>query len=383
MRSDGPIASYVSGGIDSSLVAILANDYDNFSQQYYHGRFLQYSGFDESHYAQKICDQINGVLNIDSYNHNDFIQNIEKVIYFLDTPVAGPGALPQYMISQTVSQDSKVVLGGQGGDEMFGGYARYVIAYFEQCIKASLNDNYKNGNFIVTIESIIPNLNMLKEYQPLIKEFWREGVFENLDERYFRLINRSNDIGDDIDWQQLDITSVKEKFKTIFNNHDNVEHNSYFDKMTHFDFKCQLPALLHIEDRMSMAHGLESRIPFLDHELIEFSATIPANIKFQHGRMKHLLKTAYRDLLPDDIINRRDKMGFPVPLNLWLKNELKDFYADIMSTIGKRPYFNSENTRKSFTLNSNYSRKSWAMISLELWYRHFHDKQTYYKSLIK
>ena len=83
-------------------------------------------------------------------------------------------------------------------------------------------------------------------------------------------------------------------FREIFNNRENVEHEAYFDKMTHFDFKCLLPALLHVEDRMSMAHGLESRVPLLDHPLVEFAATVPADVKFAGGDTKHLLKTRIR-----------------------------------------------------------------------------------------
>ena len=97
--------------------------------------------------------------------------------------------------------------------------------------------------------------------------------------------------------------------------------------MTHFDFKCLLPALLHVEDRMSMAHGLESRVPLLDHPLVEFAATVPADVKFAGGETKHLLKRAFGGELPKPILNRRDKMGFPVPLKEWFAGELQRFRA--------------------------------------------------------
>ena len=87
-----------------------------------------------------------------------------------------------------------MVLGGQGGDEIFGGYTRYLIAYFEQCIKAAIDGTMHDGNFVVTYESIIPNLVALRNYKPMLQEFWREGLFEDLDARYFRLINRAPDL---------------------------------------------------------------------------------------------------------------------------------------------------------------------------------------------
>ena len=106
---------------------------------------------------------------------------------------------------------------------------------------------------------------------------------------------------DEIEWRLLDKPRVFENFRAIFNNQDNVQKEAYFDKMTHFDFKCLLPALLQVEDRMSMAHGLESRVPLLDHPLIEFLATVPADVKFEGGCMKHLLKRACGHELPTAI----------------------------------------------------------------------------------
>ncbi len=182
----------------------------------------------------------------------------------------------------------------------------------------------------------MPNLGLLREYKPLMAEFWRDGLFGGLDERYFRLVDRSTDMAEEVDWRQLDKRRVFEAFRAIFNNQNNVQKEAYFDKMTHFDFKCLLPALLQVEDRMSMAHGLESRVPLLDHPLIEFLATVPADVKFAGGRMKHLLKLAYGDELPVEIAERRDKMGFPVPLKEWFSGELNDLVQDIFRSRSAR-----------------------------------------------
>src|SRR5207302_1355429 len=146
---------------------------------------------------------------------DDFRDNIRRVIYHLDYPVAGPGSFPQFMVSRLASKHRKVVLGGQGGDEIFGGYVRYLIAYFEQCIKAAIDGTMQAGNFVVTYESIIPNLVALRGYQPLLQEFWREGMFEDLDRRYFRLINRAPTLGKEIRWDLLGDYNVFDSFREI------------------------------------------------------------------------------------------------------------------------------------------------------------------------
>lgn len=383
-RSDVPVGSYISGGIDSSLVYRLARSNASASPVGFHGRFIDYPGYDESAYAMAATDQIGGVLHTIDISAEDFRNHLGRVIYHLDFPVAGPGSFPQFMVSKLASEHVKVVLGGQGGDEIFGGYARYLVAYFEQCIKAAIEGQYKSGNFVVTIESIVPNLGLLREYKPLMKQFWSEGLFEPMDQRYFRLIDRSTDMKSEIDWAALNMRQVFEDYSTIFNNPSNVKKEAYFDKMTHFDFKCLLPALLHVEDRMSMAHGIESRVPLLDHPLVEFVATIPADKKFMGGNMKHLLKQVFAPEIPSEILNRRDKMGFPVPLKEWFSSDLHDFVMDIFSAMAakNRPYIDSQAVIQNFGKELRFSRKSWGLLSLELWHQQFHDKAAEWRSMI-
>ena len=167
----------------------------------------------------------------------------------------------------------------------------------------------------------------------MIKMFWKEGLFGSMDERYFRLINRSNDMRDYINPDFLNTDNVFEEFTQIFNNPKNVKKEAYFDKMTHFDFKCLLPALLHVEDRVSMAHGIESRVPLIDQGIVEHAATVSAEHKFKAGQMKFLLKETFEEEIPAEISNRRDKMGFPVPLTQWLSDDLSVFFKDINNSL--------------------------------------------------
>lgn len=384
LRSDVPVGGYVSGGLDSSLMSILTSKHDDRNRLAFHGRFLEYPGYDESHYAQEVTDLADMSLHIADITAEDFRAHMQDVVYHLDFPVAGPGSFPQFMVSALAAKHLKVVIGGQGGDELLGGYARYLVAYFEQSIKAAMDGTYKNGNYVVTIESIVPNLGLLREYKPMIKEFWREGLFDDLDKRYFRLVDRSTDMVGEVDWGSLDKASVFESFRAIFNNKDNVRKEAYFDKMTHFDFKCLLPALLHVEDRMSMAHGLESRVPLLDHPLVEFLATVPADVKFKGGQMKQLMKEVYKGTLPKSVVERRDKMGFPVPLKEWFEGPLQGYVRDIFARqkARHRPYFNSDVVLESFGSASRFSRKTWGLLSLELWHQRFHDRAAEFRAMV-
>lgn len=379
LRADVEVGAYVSGGVDSSLIGALARETRSQGGfQAFNGRF-EGAAYDESTYAQALADKYSMQLHLTDICEDDFVENISNVIYHLDQPVAGPGSFPQYMVSKTVRDHLKVVLGGQGGDEIFGGYARYLLAYFEQCLKGALDGTMHDGNYVVTYESIIPNLKTLQQYKPLMQEFWAEGIFDDRDRRYFRLVNRSNKFGDTINWQGLGGPDSFADFQKIYWG-KNVDNQSYFDSMTHFDFKTLLPALLQVEDRMSMAHGIESRVPLLDHPLVELAATVPSSVKFQNGELKRLLRNAFRDKLPGEILDRKDKMGFPVPLQTWLNRpgKTRDFVFDTFkSARAKDRHYLAENfdIEALIARESTFGRNIWAFLSLELWQQRFHEAE--------
>ena len=378
MRADVEVGAYLSGGIDSSLMASLAcAEGSTHRLKSFNGRFAGLPEFDESAHAASVAAEHGMDLRVTDIGEMDFVDSIERVIWHLDQPVAGPGALPQFLVSRDVAQHVKVVLGGQGGDEIFGGYARYIIAYFEQCIQGAIDGTLHSGNFVVTYESIIPNLRTLQQYKPMLQEFWADGLFEPRDRRYWRLVNRANTMGGMLAPGVIDAERTFAEFARIYWA-ANVGKESYFDSMTHFDFKTLLPALLHVEDRMSMAHGIEARVPFLDHPLVEFAATIPADIKFKGGELKRLLRVAFERELPASVRARRDKMGFPVPLNQWIQRggPARDMIADLLGSkcAQSRPYL-----RKGIDIDAllgaqgAFGRNLWGLISLELWQRAFID----------
>jgi asparagine synthase (glutamine-hydrolysing) len=376
LRADVPVGAYVSGGIDSGIVATIAAQQQN-EMAAFTGTFRLGAEYDETPYAQAVANHGGMSLHTRAITVDDFIRDIGKVMHHLDYPVAGPGSFSQYEVSALAASHRKVVLGGQGGDELFGGYTRYLIAYFEQCIKAAIDGTSQNGNFVVNYESIIPSLGALRNYKPLLQEFWRDGLFAPMNERYFRLINRAPHLGDAVRWKEIGSYSPFDTFLEIFDG-GNVRKDSYFDRMTHFDFKTLLPALLHVEDRVSMAHGLEARVPMLDHPLVEFAATIPADIKFTNGELKRSLMQVARGLLPDSVTARKDKMGFPTPFNEWSRGPARDFVFDLLSSgaAASRQYVDNKRVLELVQRESRFGRNLWAVFSLELWQQAFHDVVT-------
>ena len=136
----------------------------------------------------------NGILHEVIPTAQDFVETIPKLIYTMDEPVAGPGLFPQYAVSKLAKEHVKVVLGGQGGDELFGGYARYLVGYLEQALKGAIYETQEEGEHLVSLHSIVPHLPVLKQYVPLLSQFWEKGLFGDMDHRYFRLVDRSQGV---------------------------------------------------------------------------------------------------------------------------------------------------------------------------------------------
>ena len=369
VRSDVPVGSYLSGGIDSSIISILtAKNYSN-NIKTFTGGFKDSPNYDETHYARLVSDKINSDHFEIFPTANDFSDSIERIIHFMDEPSAGPGVFPQFMVSSLASKHVKVILGGQGGDELFGGYARYSVAYLEECIKGAILENSSEDKHVVTLKSMIDNLPLLKQYLPMIKRQFSSGLFDSMDARYFKLFHRTHDLDQvyEKDFiESIDMKKIFYEFSKIFNH---PKTTSYFNKMTYFDMKTHLPALLQVEDRSSMSSSLESRVPFLDRRIAELLASIPPTMKFSNGKLKYLLIKAAKDILPNEVKNRKDKMGFPTPLNEWMKGSLREFVLDIMLSqeARQRKIYNLAKIEKKIDQNQKFTRDIWGALNLELW----------------
>jgi asparagine synthase (glutamine-hydrolysing) len=378
LRSDVPVGAHCSGGLDSSTVVTLAAKQFPNRFQTFTGAFREGPQFDETRYARAVADGVNAIYHDVWPSAQEFVDVMPHLVYTMDEPAAGPGMFPQYCVSKLARDHVKVVLGGQGGDELFGGYARYLVAYLEQALQGAIYGTSDDSRHVVTWDSIAPSLAMLRQYKPLLQAFFKDGLFDAMDRRYFRLVSRVED-ADSLFTRDVWSSESRERmfgaFSQIFND---PATKSYFNKMTNFDLKTLLPALLQVEDRTSMSVSLESRVPLLDHRIAELVTTMPAGVRFQGGDSKRVFRDAVAPFLPNVVATRRDKMGFPVPLAEWMRGPVgpvRDFVHDTLlsSRARQRGIYQPAAVERLIQNEGTFGRALWGLLCLELWYQAFVD----------
>ena len=380
LRSDVPIGAYVSGGVDSGIVASLAAKLLGRGIPMFTGYFSE-PGYSELPHAEMLTRATSSPHHAICPTAADFAAQFARLIYHMDEPTAGPGAFPQLMVAALAAQHVKVVLGGQGGDETFGGYARYLILYLEESLKGSIFQSQDPARHIVTLDRVLPNLAVLQQYLPLLKDFWARGLFEPVEQRYYTLVTRMADRGACLSPDFLtarDDAAIYAAFERQFN--DILRHvpdgrAALFNRMTAYDLRTMLQSLLHVEDRMSMAASLESRLPLLDHRITDLMFRVPPFFKYRDGKAKAILLKTATSLLPASILERRDKMGFPVPFVEWARGPLREFVTDILlsKAARERGIYRPDGIGGLIDGARPYGRELWGLLCLETWFRTFVD----------
>jgi asparagine synthase (glutamine-hydrolysing) len=375
LRSDVPVGAHLSGGIDSSAIVCVAAPMCGGRVPVFTGAFDGGLRYDETRYARAVAEHVGAVYHEVRPTADEFAAAVPHLIYMMDEPAAGPGLFAQYRVARLAREHVKVVLSGQGGDELFGGYARYLAACLEQRLGQDVGAVPAAGADAATWEAILPSLAALRGYEPLLREFWRDGLFEDPERRYFRLVSRADGM------ERLLLPDVygrhaKDRMlATLREVMDEAPCRSYLTRMTHFDLRMSLPALLHVEDRMSMSASVETRLPLLDHRIVELVTRAPSAIRFAGLGTKRLLREAVRPLLPEPVLKRQDKMGFPVPLTEWLRGPLRDFAGDVLlgERARQRGLYRPDGVERLIRGERAFGRQLWGLLSLELWFRAFLD----------
>lgn len=272
-RADVPMGLYLSGGIDSAVLAYLMSPEVCYSCHFPYGE-----KYDELSYACEIAKDVKTEHVVIAPTRDDFERHLPKIMYHLDMPVGSFSMFPLYMLAQKAAERVKIVVSGEGADELFAGYARYLVLTQEQMLFE------------------VPELRM---YRPFLRSYLGRTV-----DRFARLLNRG----------KVSDLAVKAVIARHFDQFDDLVH-----AMGYTEFKSLLVSLLQMEDRTSAAFGLENRSPYLDHRIIEFAFSIPPDLKVKGCTLKWILREVAARYLPRRVLERRDKMGLIFPVNLWYR----------------------------------------------------------------
>ncbi|MFH1655624.1 MAG: asparagine synthase (glutamine-hydrolyzing) [Candidatus Omnitrophota bacterium] len=371
MISDVPLGALLSGGLDSSTVVAMMSKLTSYPIKTFSIGFEEkFASYNELKYSRLIANKFNT-------DHYEFIIKpkivdiLPQVVSHLEEPFADSSAILNYLICKEAKEFVTVGLTGIGGDEIFGGYPRYLGLFVDRYYQR-LPHFMRSG--LSGLSSFIPQT--------------RDS--QNLGGRLSRFIASNPDTKNDryIKWISYFDSEMKSKLlnqkpgahRFIHHNYlDEEKSNDFLNKANYLDINAYLPDdLLIMADKMSMAHSFELRVPFCDHKLMEFCATIPFSVKLKGLKLKNLLKKTVKDMLPEEIINKR-KQGFMVPLADWIKDDLSSSVKDILSekAIKKRGYFNSKYVAEIINLHFKgkkvLTHQIWALLVFELWARDYLD----------
>jgi asparagine synthase (glutamine-hydrolysing) len=368
--SDVPLGAFLSGGIDSStVVGLMARHMGQPVKTFSIG--FHEDSYNELEYARLTAKKF-GTDHHEFFVTPDICAVVDELVWHFDEPFADSSAIPTYMVSKLARDYVTVILSGDGGDELFGGYTRYVV-------------ERKRGGFERLPKPLREGL-MRPLSERLPHATWGRNYLHNVSldpvARYldsvsvFTSLNRKSLYTPDFLQKLGPGGYVGDLFRGFA---DQVKTDEPLDRLLYVDSKTYLPGdILTKVDRMSMAVSLEARAPLLDHKLIDFVTGVPASLKLAGMETKHLLKEAVKDLIPAEILHR-PKQGFGVPIQEWINQQLRSRIRDTLR---------DARTRQRGYINSNYldvlldehergrrdhSMGLWSLLMLELWHRRFLD----------
>jgi asparagine synthase (glutamine-hydrolysing) len=358
MRSDVPVGSFLSGGIDSSIIASIAKEYHPAIKTFSVG--FEHNGFSEIDVAKETAEKL-GVENI-SYviSPQEYMNEIPKIMWHMDDPLADPACVPLYFVAREARKHVTVVLSGEGADELFGGYN----IYHEPQSLEVFNKIPRAGKVLLKgIAGMMPE-------GMRGKSFIERGVTP-MEERYIgnakmfteeekrELLN--------VYREGLDYTDITKPLYAESRGYDPVDRMQYIDIHTWMRGDILLKA-----DKMTMAHSLELRVPFLDKAVFEVASKIPTSLKTVHGTTKYILRKAAEGVVPAHVLDRK-KLGFPVPIRHWLKDEMNEWAKKIIRESNTDHLIN-----KSYVLQlledhcqgkADNSRKIWTVLMFMVWHQ--------------
>jgi asparagine synthase (glutamine-hydrolysing) len=375
LRSDVPVGSCLSGGLDSSSIVCIANklmfDGRNIDPRLVGEKQKTFSScfenhvYDERKFIELVIYQTGAEKNYVFPRPEDLLNDVEKLIWHHDEPFGSTSIYAQWNVMKLAKERGvTVLLDGQGADELLGGYLPSFYYLFGQLLK----NNH--------LRCLMEEINQFRKKHWIPVKPLLMGILTVLLPNWLKSPLKRKVMGG-LEWASADFRKryfrtfpIPGKFENDLDNH--LYH--IFRSMT-------LPALLHYEDRNSMAFSLETRLPFLDYRLVEFIFSVPTNEKIRGGMTKVILRNALRGFLPEAIRNRVDKMGFVTPEDIWFRTILRDHVDEIIrsKSFAQKKYFNINKVKRAFDQHcwgkTNISFTIWRWVNLELWFRAFIDRK--------
>ncbi|MDA1214992.1 MAG: asparagine synthase (glutamine-hydrolyzing) [Planctomycetota bacterium] len=377
MRSDVPLGAFLSGGIDSTIIAGLMQQ---LSAEPIHTFTIGFpvAQFDERSYAREAAEHL-GTIHHETIVEPKALDILPKLIWHYDEPFADSSAIPMMYLAQTTREHVTVALSGDGGDELFAGYERYraiqLSQYFDVLPQALRSLLFKQ------IWKMIPASVQQKSSRRRLKRFV-QGLGDASIHRYGRWIS----VFDEDQRETLLSSDFKasirnaDPFDFLENAYDMCRKTDFVTQTTCADVHTYLPGdILTKVDIASMAYSLECRCPLLDQQVAELAARIPLSLKMRGSQQKKILIDTFAEFIPPRLRKRR-KMGFGVPLDHWFRNELKEMLRDtLLSTKAlQRGYFNPQAVEKlvedHLASRVDHSNRLWLLLCFELWQQMFLDE---------
>ncbi|HWQ34186.1 MAG TPA: asparagine synthase (glutamine-hydrolyzing) [Blastocatellia bacterium] len=376
LMADVPLGMFLSGGIDSSAIAAVMSELVSEPVKTFSVAFAEREA-NELEYARLVAKEFGTEHHEVVVTPEEFFAALPELIYHEDEPLAHPSSVALYFVSRLAAQHVKVVLTGEGSDELLAGYSRYRTTLWNlacgrfyhrhfpeslrQLVEARLVGRVKNARLRQrlsrTFLSLPPGLTSLY--------FDNFAVFSRaMQQRLFTP-------------ETLERMEERNPYRTAFDRLSESDAETLLDQLLAADLKTYLHELLMKQDQMSMAASIESRVPFLDHKLAEFVAQLPTRMKLRGLTTKYILRAAMRDRLPPAILKRR-KMGFPVPVGAWLRGQFSHLADEYITGARARargifnPEFVSELVQRH-RAGEDHTERLWALVNFEMWQRRFMD----------
>jgi len=357
--SDVPIGAFLSGGIDSSIVVALMSTIMDRPVKTFSIGFKE-DRYNELSYARSVADRY-------KTDHHEFVVDpkaidlVEKIVWHFDEPFGGPSAIPTFIVSEMARKYVTVVLTGDGGDEVFGGYDSYMErlkrkrlsiipkwmrAIIAGGVGANLPPSTRGKGFLQSLDMDENRLHCIGLTQHRIRQMFSADFLEHI--------------------------GALDAFDIAKEHAERVSESEYLSRFMYLDAKLYLPGNVLVKvDRMSMANSLETRTVFLDHDVVEFAAGIPAGLMIKDGVGKYILKKTAQDLVPRQIL-KRGKWGFALPVEDWFRGELRGLLTEVVDSSRDTGIFNHAFLKRKvdehMSGKRNNKRLLWAFMMFQLWH---------------